>query len=124
MKMLTFISGLIAKIGTVLKRLHVKQILPMILVGMVLLATEIVPDIASDKAIERLEQKVQQENPDRPKTTAEWQQQANEVKGKPGERLKRIGEQSADAVKEFGSMYPDVAKNSGKELDNEVKANN
>lgn len=122
--MLTLISGLMAKIGTLLKRLHVKQSLPMILVGMMLLATEIVPDIASDKAIDRLERKVQQENPDRPKTTAEWQKQAREVEGKPGERIKRIGEQSADAVKEFGSMYPDVAKKSGKELDNEVKTNN
>jgi hypothetical protein len=122
--MLNFISGSIAQIGSFLKSLHLRQLLPIILVGVMLLATEIVPDVASGKAIERLERKVQQENPDRPKTTAEWQQQAREVEGKPGERLKRIGEQSADAVKEFGSMYPDVAKNSGKELDNEVKANN
>jgi hypothetical protein len=122
--MLTLISGLITKIGTVLKRLNVRQFLPIILVGVVLLTTEVVPDIASGKAIDRLERKLQQENPDRPKTTAEWQQQAREVEGKPGERIKRIGEQSADAVKEFGSMYPDVAKNSGKELDNEIKAPN
>jgi hypothetical protein len=124
MKMLTLISGAIAKIGTISNRLHLKQFLATILIGIVLLATQVMPDIASDKAIDRLEQKVQQENPDRPKTTAEWQQQAREVKGKPGERLKRIGEQSADAVKEFGSMYPDVAKNSGKELEQEVKINN
>jgi hypothetical protein len=122
--MLTFISGLMTKIAVFLKGLHLRQLLPIILVGVVLLATEVVPDVASGKAIDRLERKVRQENPDRPKTTAEWQQQAREVKGKPGERIKRIGEQSADAVKEFGSMYPDVAKNSGKELDNEVKANN
>jgi hypothetical protein len=122
--MLNLIFGAIAKIGTYLKGLHLKQFLSTILVGSILLASEVVPDIASDKAIDRLERKVQQENPDRPKTTAEWQQQAREVEGKPGERIKRIGEQSADAVKEFGSMYPDVAKNSGKELSNEVKANN
>ncbi len=122
--MLNLIFGAIAKIGAYLKRLHLKQFLPTILVGLVLLTSEVVPDIASGKAIDRLERKVQQENPDRPKTTAEWQKQAREVEGKPGERIKRIGEQSADAVKEFGSMYPDVAKNSGKELSNEVKANN
>ena len=39
------------------------------------------------------------------------------VKGKPGERIERIGEQSADAIKEFGQMYPDVAKRSEKELE-------
>lgn len=122
--MLTLISGLMTKIGTVLKRLNLPQFLPIILVGVVLLTTEVVPDIASGKAIDRLERKLQQENPDRPKTTAQWQQQAREVEGKPGERIKRIGEQSTDAVKEFGSMYPDVAENSGKELDKEVKANN
>jgi hypothetical protein len=122
--MLNLIFGLIAKLGTMFNSLHLKQFVPMILVGFVLLTTNVVPDVASSSAIDRLERKMQQENPDRPKTTAEWQQQAREVKGKPGERLKRIGEQSADAVKEFGSMYPDVAKNSGKELDNEIKANN
>ena len=118
------ISGAIAKIGALLNRLHIKQFLPAILVSFVLLNTNVDPDLASGSAIDRLERKVQQENPDRPKTTAEWQKQAGEVKGKPGERLKRIGEQSADAVKEFGSMYPDVSKNSANELDDEVSANN
>ncbi len=122
--MLNLIFGLIAKLGTIFNSLQLKQFLPMILVGFVLLTTNVVPDVASGSAIDRLERKVQQENPDRPKTTAQWQKQAREVKGKPGERIKRIGEQSADAVKEFGSMYPDVAKNSANELGNEIKANN
>ncbi len=121
--MLSLIHGAFTQIGALLNKLHVKQFLPALLVGFVLLTTNVVPDLASKGAIDRLERKMEQENPDRPKTTAEWQNQAREVKGKPGERLKRIGEQSADAVKEFGSMYPDVAKNSGNELSDEVNAN-
>jgi hypothetical protein len=121
--MLSLIHGAFTQIGALLNKLHVKQFLSAILVGFVLLNTKVGPDLASQGAIDRLDRKVQQENPERPKTTAEWQNQAREVEGKPGERLKRIGEQSADAVKEFGSMYPDVAKKSGNELSDEVSNN-
>lgn len=121
--MLSLIHGTIIQIGALLNKLYVKQFLPALLVGLVLLNVKAAPDLASPAAIDRLDAKVQQENPDRPKTTAEWQNQAREVEGKPGERLKRIGEQSVDAVKEFGSMYPDAAKKSANELGNEINAN-
>ncbi len=111
------IRAAIAKIGDVLNKFQFKQFSSTILVGLILLSTVVSPDLPSKGAIDRLEAKVQQEDPDRPKTTGEWQQQAREVKGKPGERIKRIGEQSADAIKEFGSMYPDVAKKSANELE-------
>ncbi len=120
--MINSIHAAIADISAILNKLQVKQFLSVMLVGLMLLVTNVDPDLPGKGAIERLDTKVNQENPDRPKTTAEWQNQAREVKGKPGERIKRIGEQSADAVKEFGSMYPDVAKNSANELGKEVNS--
>jgi hypothetical protein len=112
------IFGAIAKIGTWFSNIQVKQFVPIILVGLVLLTTNVEPDLADKATIDKLDRMTHREDPQRPKTTGEWQKQAREVKGKPGERLERIGEQSADAIKEFGGMYPDVAKRSAAELEN------
>ncbi len=113
----------IAKISSLLNKLQVKQLLSIVIVSLVILATNVAPEHTSKSTIDRLDRMVRQENPDRPKTTAQWQQQAEEVEGRPGERLKRIGEQSADAVKEFGATYPDVAKKSAAELRDNIKDN-
>jgi hypothetical protein len=121
--MSSLISASIAKIGSLFNRLQVKQFLSIVMVGFMLLATNVDPDLATQSKVDRLDNIIQNENPERPKTTAEWNQQARETKGKPGEKIKRIGKQSADAVKEFGSMYPDVAKNSAAELRNNTKNN-
>jgi hypothetical protein len=117
------IGKIIAKISSLFNKLQFKQLLSIMMVGLVILSTNVAPDRASKAAVDRLDRLVQQENPDRPKTTAQWQQQAKEVEGRPGERLKRIGEQSVDAVKEFGSTYPDVAKKSAAELQGNIKDN-
>jgi hypothetical protein len=114
--MLNMITQVMIQIGNWFKQLQVRQFLSAVVVGLILLNTVPANDQASKATIDKLDRTVHQENSDRPKTTGEWQQQAREVKGKPGERLERIGEQSADAVKEFGQMYPDVAKRSAKEL--------
>jgi hypothetical protein len=123
MIMIESIVGTIAKISSLLNKLQVKQLLSIMMVGLVILATNVAPERTSKATIDRLDRMVGQENPDRPKTTAQWQKQAEEVEGRPGERLKRIGEQSADAVKEFGSSYPDVAKKSAAELQGNIKDN-
>lgn len=117
MNMLITIAQVMSQIGNWFKQLQVRQFLSVVAIGFILLNTTPAPDRASKETIEKLDRMVHQENPDRPKTTKEWQQQAREVKGKPGERIERIGEQSADAVKEFGQMYPDVAKRSERELE-------
>ena len=119
--MQNLIFGWIEAIGSLLKKLPIKQFLPIVLVGLMLSTTNVDPDLASSKTVDRINKIVGQENPDRPKTTGQWQQQARETKNDPGERIKRIGEQSADAVKEFGSMYPQVAKKSAAELDRNTK---
>ncbi|WP_309743643.1 MULTISPECIES: hypothetical protein [unclassified Chamaesiphon] len=121
--MLQTIARTVTQIGNWFKQVRVRQFLSVIAIGFILLNTTPAPDLASKATIDKLDRMVHQENPDRPKTTGEWQKQAREVKGKPGERLERIGEQSADAVKEFGGMYPDVAKRSANELEKSVENN-
>jgi hypothetical protein len=100
------ISETIFRIGDWLKQLQVRQFLSIVAIGLIVLTTNVAPDRASKGTIDKLDRMVHQEDANRPKTTKEWQQQAREVKGKPGERLERIGEQ----------MYPEVAKRSANEL--------
>ena len=121
--MLNTIAQAVIQVGNWFKQLQVRQFLSVIAIGFILLNTTVAPDRVSKATIDKLDRLVNQENPDRPKTTAEWQQQAREVKGKPGERIERIGEQSADAIKEFGQMYPDVAKRSANELEKSIENN-
>lgn len=111
-----------AKFGSFFKRLKVKQFLPTALALLILLTTNIALG-QNDQAMGRsLNEVVHQEDSQRPKTTGEWNQQARETKGAPGERLKRIGEQSVEAVKDFGAVYPDTAQKSVSELKNSDKA--
>ena len=116
------IFGSIDQITSLLKKLHLNQALAIVMVGLMILTTNIDPGLSKQDALGKIDKMLQNDrDPNRPKTTAQWQQQARETKGKPGEKLARIGEQSADAIKEFGSMYPEVAKNSAKELKKELK---
>jgi hypothetical protein len=119
--MISLIFGTISKIGSVLKSLQVKQFLSVVLVGLLILTTNVDPGLSKQEANQKVNKMLDRDDNNRPKTTGEWQKQAREVKGKPGERAKRIGEQSADAVKDFGAMYPDVAKRSTNELENSTK---
>ena len=112
-----FIVGSIDKVISLLKKLQMSKVLSVVIVGLLILTTNVDPGLSKQAATDKIDKMLQQDNdPNRPKTTGEWNQQARETKGKPAERLKRIGEQSADAVKEFGEMYPEVAENSVKEL--------
>ncbi|MCU0565908.1 MAG: hypothetical protein MUF49_04855 [Oculatellaceae cyanobacterium Prado106] len=58
----------------------------------------------------------QGEESDRPKTMGEWQQEARELEGKPGEKLKRIGEESGEAFKEFGEQYVEGIQETAEEI--------
>ncbi|MCY7334175.1 MAG: hypothetical protein LH649_16310 [Pseudanabaena sp. CAN_BIN31] len=116
--MLNFISQAIAKFFSFFKSLQVKQFLPIVLIGFLLLNISAAPSRReTQQVIKKLDQTVHQEDSTRPKTTGEWEQQYRETEGRPVERIKRIGEQSAEAVKDFGSMYVDTAKRSAKALD-------
>jgi hypothetical protein len=117
----------IGKIGSWLKEFQVKRVLVAVMVGFLLLSTSIGcnsqtrnltsqnPDLTS-KVLDR----VHQNDSDRPKTTGEWNREARQVEGMPGKRIERIGKESAEAVKEFGGVYPDTAKRSANELKNQT----
>ncbi len=116
--MLNSISEAISKFHSFVKSIQAKKFLmSIVMIGFVLLTINVAPSRQeTQQAINKLDQTVHQEDSTRPKTTGEWEQQAREIEGRPLERLKRIGEQSAEAVQEMGSMYSDTAKRSSEAL--------
>lgn len=116
--MLNFISEIVAKIYSHAKGTYARQIFSVVLVSSLFFANHIGATANSKAVTQKLDEVVHQNDSERPKTTGEWNKEAREVKGEPGERLKRIGKQSGEAVKEFGSIYPDTAQKSASELKN------
>jgi hypothetical protein len=112
------ISRIDAKLNDFIRTIHIRQFLPLFLVAFLLLPIHIGSVNNNKTIVKKLDEVVHQDDSQRPKTTGEWNQEAREVKGEPGERLKRIGKQSAEAVKEFGQIYPDTAEKSVSELKN------
>ncbi|HEY9877903.1 MAG TPA: hypothetical protein V6D29_05570 [Leptolyngbyaceae cyanobacterium] len=108
--MMTLIAGVFARVSSVLKTLQVKQFLSVVLVGFILLSTSVGSEPVSKNTVKKIDKIVHQDDSNRPKTTREWKNEARQVKGDPGERAKRIGEESADAVKDWAELYPQVAK--------------
>lgn len=93
-----------------------KQVLSIVMVGFMLLATDAVPRVNQKAAIERAEADAHQIDNERPKTTGEWFKEADQVEGKPDARLENIVDESKEAIKEFGNMYKDTAERSLREL--------
>lgn len=107
--MANLISKTISHVGYLLSELQIKRFISVVLVGFLLLTTNVAPE--QNKALaDEIHSVVHQDGSQRPKTTGEWNKDARETAGDPGERLKKIGKQSAEAVKDFGSVYPDTAK--------------
>ena len=112
--MTNLISKATARLTSLLKGLQVKQLLSVVFVGFLLLTTNVNPGKNDRPLPANLRDRVNQNDADRPKTTGQWNQEAREVEGNPGERFKRIGKESAEAFKEFGSGY---VKGAGKTAD-------
>ncbi len=133
MNMKNLISRTITYINSLLNRLQVNRFLAVVLVGSLLLTTNVTLGSQNNRDLgERVREQIQQNDSQRPKTTGQWNKEARETEGSPGERLKRIGEQSAEAFKEFGSGYvegtqetargvQDSASQAGEALSNQVK---
>ena len=103
--MINLISRTIANISSLLKGLQVKSFLAVVVVGFLVLTTN-VSDGPNDKGLkERVRQQVEQNDAERPKTVGQWFKDARETEDSPGERLQKIGQQSGEAFKEFGSGY-------------------
>jgi hypothetical protein len=108
--MKNLISNAIAQISSLFQGFQVKRFLTVVLVGLIVLTTNIDSGRNNKELREQVRERVEQNDAQRPKTTGEWNREASETKNAPGERLQRIGQQSAEAFKEFGSGYVEGAK--------------
>ncbi|MEB3309576.1 MAG: hypothetical protein VKJ02_05035 [Snowella sp.] len=122
----------ISKVFTIIKdffkQIKIKQALFALSVTFLFLILNVNPVFSEQslgsKINEAINDVFDQNNSDdanRPKTAGEWDQQARETEGRPVEKLKRIGEQSAEAFKEFGAVYPDTAERSADALEDNLK---
>jgi len=99
----------IVKFNSLLGKLQTKQFLSIVFIGFLILTTnsELVP--LNNRALgNKLNNEIHQDSESRPKTNGEWSQQAAETDGRPLERLKRVGVQTKEALKDFGEVYPDT----------------
>lgn len=110
-------SRAIGHISVVLKEFQVKRFLAVVLVGFLVLTTNVDSGRNSQGLTQRINEVVHQDGSDRPKTIGEWNREASATQGDTGERLQRIGKESAEAVKDFGEVYPDTAEKSARDLD-------
>jgi hypothetical protein len=110
------ISRTIGNISSLLKGLQVKSFLAVVLVGFLVLTTNVSYG-QNDKALgDRVREQVQKDDAQRPKTIGQWNKEARETEGSPGERLQKIGQQSAEAFKEFGSGYVEGAQETASDV--------
>jgi hypothetical protein len=102
---------LFSRIGSLLAQVQIRRFLIVVFIGfLVLQTTNLAFGSVRQDLTEKVRARVEQNDAQRPKTTGEWNQQARETEGNPKERLNRIGQQSAEALKEFGSGYVEGAK--------------
>ncbi|MEH2001171.1 MAG: hypothetical protein V7L00_20890 [Nostoc sp.] len=114
--MINLISRTIGQISSLLKGLQVKSFLAVVLVGFLVLTTNVSYG-ENDKGLgERVREKVEQNDAQRPKTIGQWKKDARETEGSPGERLQKIGQQSAEAFKEFGGGYVEGAQETASDV--------
>jgi len=110
--MVNFVSNAVKSISALFQGLQVRRVLSLCLVGIILLTTGVGAEQRSKAITDRVDSLVHRDDSDRPKTTGEWQQEAREVEGSPGERVGRVAKESAEAVQDFGELYPDVVERS------------
>jgi hypothetical protein len=120
--MLNLISKTIDYIRSLFTKQPLGSVLPVLLIGVLLLTTNIDRSPSQQNLGKVVDRDIHQDSEKRPKTTGEWKQQSREVQGKPGELLKRVGGQSAEAVKDFGSVFPDTVERSAADLKSNRKA--
>jgi hypothetical protein len=116
--MINLISRTISHISSFLKGLQIKGFFAVVLVGFLMLTTNVGYG-QNDKTLgERVREQVQQDDSQRPKTIGEWNKEARETEGSPGKRLQKIGEESAEAFKQFGSGYVEGAQKTASDVGN------
>ncbi|GAA6618585.1 hypothetical protein [Scytonema sp. NUACC26] len=115
--MTNLISNAIAYISSFFKEFQVKRFMTVVLVGFLVLTTGVNTERGAQAVTKKVQQAVQQDTSDRPKTTGEWNKEARQTEDAPGKRAQRIVKESAEAVKDLGSVYPDTAKRTASDRD-------
>ena len=120
--MANLISTAFTSITSALKKLQVKSILSVVLLGVLLLTTNANPGQNNQAAAKRIDELVHQNDSQRPKTVGDFK---NEVEGDVplNERVYNTARDSAQAFKDFGSVYPDTAERSARNLDENNQGN-
>ncbi|MBE9049919.1 hypothetical protein IQ243_05765 [Nostocales cyanobacterium LEGE 11386] len=116
--MINLISRAITHISFLMKGIQLKRFLSIVLVGFLVLTTNVAPEYNNKALREKVDAQIHQDDSQRPKTTGEWHEEARETEGSPVKRLQKIGEESAEAFKEFGSGYVEGAKETARDLQN------
>lgn len=114
--MQNLISRTISYISFLWNKVQVKRFLAVVLVGVMTLTTNIALGQNNQVLKERVREDIQQNDAQRPKTMREWNREARATEDKPGERLEKIGKESAEALKEFGSGYVEGAKKTARDV--------
>ncbi|MEB3217331.1 MAG: hypothetical protein VKN72_14025 [Nostocales cyanobacterium 94392] len=118
--MKNIINKAVSLSNAVFKQFQVKRFFAVVLVGFLLLNTNLAELNKSQALNNKIDNLVDQNDSDRPKTVGEWNKEARETEDAPIERIKRIGKESAEAVKDFGQMYGDTAEKSTPDLNNNM----
>ncbi|MEH2327510.1 MAG: hypothetical protein V7K32_28930 [Nostoc sp.] len=116
--MINLISRTIGNISYLLKGLQVKSFLAVVVVGFLVLTTNIASGQNDQGLKERVREQIEQNDAQRPKTIGQWFKDARETEDSPGERLKKIGQQSGEALKEFGGGYVKGAQETASDVGN------
>ena len=108
--MKNLISSAFVQINSWFQGFQTQRFFAVVLVGFLVLTPNLAA-LGNNKALAKEGESV------RPTTTNEWYEEARETEDAPGERLQNIAEESAQAIKQFGSVYPETAKKSANALD-------
>lgn len=117
LSMKNLISSAIAQISSLLNGFQVKRFFAVVAVGFLLLTTNVDTGRNSQAVAEQVLEKAQQTDSVRPKTSNEWKQEARATEDAPGARAKNIAEETGQALKEFGALYPKTAEASTRDND-------
>ncbi|MFB8789652.1 MAG: hypothetical protein U7123_12535 [Potamolinea sp.] len=110
--MKNLISLAIAQITSLFNGVQFKRFFAVVLVGFILLTTNVDSKQNNNALSTQVREQANQIDSVRPKTTNDWYKEARETENSPGKRLENIAEETVEAIKEFGAVYPDTAKRS------------
>lgn len=108
--MVNFVQNLFGAVAKLWQQWQMQRVVSAAFVAMLLLTTSVdTADLpASTKTM--LNDMIARGEEGRPVTTGQWQSRNEALQGQPGEQLKQITSQSADAIDEMADIYPNNAK--------------